>query len=366
LNIKKLHPDFKLNGFTFTEKTLKDAAYSFIKEGEPYEKAIGAFLFDWLDDKFSIQVQTSGSTGVRKSIWLQKEQMTNSAITTGHFFELHPAATSLLCLSADYIAGKMMLVRAMVLGLHLDCVAPNSEPLKGNAKKYSFCAMVPLQVENSLKSLANIEKLIIGGAPVSYSLKQKLKSVDCSVYETYGMTETITHVAVKRIDSALSSPSSLKRLKDAALDRFIALSNVIFSTDNRACLVISAPKISNNPVITNDIVKLISETEFEWLGRFDNVINSGGVKLHPEIIEEKLTSVISHRFFVAGLPDESLGQKLVLIIESKADEKNYSNIETFSAILDKYEMPKAIFFLTKFALTKNGKLSRRETILLIE
>ncbi|MDC0008089.1 AMP-binding protein [bacterium] len=356
-----LHSSFKLNGFSYNKETLKELAYDLIKEGEAFEKSIGSFLSDWLDDSTNITVQTSGSTGAPKQIQLEKQHMRNSAMATGSFFKLKPSDTALLCLSADYIAGKMMLVRAMVLGLHLDAVPPDSNPLAANKKEYDFAAMVPLQVENSLPKLHQLEKLIIGGAPVSYPLRQKLQLVKSSVFETYGMTETITHVALKKISS-----KSIKTDSNAQEPaNFMALPNVTFSIDERDCLRIDAPKISSTQVVTNDIVHLISETEFEWLGRFDNVINSGGVKLHPERIEEKLIRIIQASFFITGLPDEQLGQKLVLVIEGDAGGKHFDT-SLFPSLLEKYEIPKNVIVLPKFAMTANGKLNRAETARLIE
>ena len=351
-----VHFDFKFNDFSYTEETLKELAYTLIKEGEPFEKSIGAFLLDWLDKTSKITVQTSGSTGIPKQVVLEKEQMANSAKATSEFFGLEPTNTALLCLSADYIAGKMMLVRAMVLGLHLDVVAPSSNPLANIERAYDFSAMVPLQVENSLPKLRQIQKLIIGGAPVSYPLRQKIQLLKTDAFETYGMTETSTHVAIREITSKLENSNSRS---------FKGLPNVAFSIDDRNCLQIDAPEISDTKVVTNDIVNLISTTEFEWLGRHDNVVNSGALKLHPEKIEEKLGPVMQQRFFVAGVPDLKLGQKLILIIESnKGSEPIDKNV--FLQVLEQYEIPKEVISLPKFVLTENGKLKRRETFRLIE
>ena len=368
-NYKSIHEEFRLNGHSFSRQKLKDFAYSFTKEGEEFEQAIGHFLADWLDENDTIKVTTSGSTGAPKEISVKKGYMVNSALATGDFFNLDPGNNALLCLSGNYIAGKMMLVRAMVLGLHLDYFEPTSNPLSRNSKHYDFCAMVPLQLQNSTGHLDRIKTLIVGGAPISPLLRDKVQNTSCTIFETYGMTETITHIAVKQLNrltvDVTSSPSA--KLRAGSLEMpFKALPNVDFSMDNRACLIIHAPKVSNEPVITNDMVKLISNNEFEWLGRYDNVINSGGVKLFPEQIEKKLTDLVPNRFFVAELPDEALGRKLVLIVEGEIDSEDLLRRIGKSSSLEKYEVPKEIHLLRSFLETKTGKIRRKENVVLIQ
>jgi len=358
---KTLHKDFRLNGLSCSWEDLKYLGYAFVKEGEIYEKAIGNFLLDWCDADETISVNTSGSTGRPKPILLKKEYMVNSALATGEYFDLKPGNKALLCLSAENIAGKMMLVRAMVLGLDLHCIEPSLRPLDFLSQRYDFCAMVPMQLENSLDKIDRIKTLIVGGASVSNTLKAKVQDADCQIYETYGMTETITHVAVKKVNNVCHP----EPVEGPAKNSFRALPDVLFSKDKIDCLLINAPKISVEQIVTNDVVNLISETEFEWLGRYDNVINSGGIKLFPEQIEAKLSEVISNRFFVAGLPDKKLGQKLVLIIEGEVDTDII--IQKIDALesLGKYEVPKEIRVIPKFLETKTGKTQRKSTINLI-
>lgn len=360
LNYKNIDPQFKLNGACYDTEGLKEVAYSFIKEGVAHEKAIGNFLSDWLDENTTIEVQTSGSTGKPKKILLQKQHMVNSALATGDYFNLKPANTALLCLSTAYIAGKMMLVRAMVLGLHIDYLAPSSSPLQQVQKNYDFCAMVPLQVENSLDKLEQIRTIIVGGAPMPVALKKKIRHKSTEIYETYGMTETITHVAVNRVNAKKTISSS------GVENSFTALPNVRFQKDERDCLVITAPKVSEKEVITNDVVNLISATEFEWLGRYDNVINSGGVKLFPEQIEAKLAAHINKRFFVAGLPDEKLGQQLILVTEDESDPQELLQRLKQASGLERFELPKKVFVIPKFIETDSGKIRRKENLRLIK
>ncbi len=349
----KIHNRFKLNGEHYTKNELKEAAYSFIKEGLPYEQAVGDFLLDWLDDNDFIKVKTSGSTGAPKTIKLKKQHMVNSAIATGDFFNITIGHKALLCLPVSYIAGKMMLVRALILGLELDLVEPTSNPLQNIPRniKYDFCAMIPLQLENSINLLSKIKKVIIGGAPVSQQLKEKIANCSTNVFETYGMTETTSHIAVKPING-----------KDKS-DYFTVLPNVNISQDERGCLVISAPKVSNKTLVTNDVVKLHGNLQFEWLGRFDYVINSGGIKIHPEQVEKKLASVINQRFFITSLPDNVLGERVVLVVEGNhsivTDIKNLIQQQTN---LTKYETPKEFLVIEKFTETHTGKINRQITL----
>nr|WP_313809971.1 AMP-binding protein [Allomuricauda sp.] len=367
---RKTHPNFKLNGVHYSVDELLETGYSLIKEGEPFEKPIGDFLVEWGMASPELVVHTSGSTGEPKAITLQKEHMVQSALATGLFFGLQAGHSALLCLACTGIAGKMMLVRAMVLGLELDYAEPSSTPLAGTQRNYDFAAMVPLQVEKSLSQISQINTLIIGGAPVSSGLREKLQAVSTQCYETYGMTETITHVAVKAIQNSKfkienSENPIVEQSNNRAIQQsnFTALPNITFSQDKRDCLVIDAPKISHEQVITNDVVKLISETEFHWLGRYDSIINSGGIKLIPEQIERKLDPMISNRFFVIGMPDEALGQKLVLVIEGdKQDtEELFQQIKSLED-MGKYETPKEIRFIKTFTETPTGKVDKSKTM----
>ncbi|KQC29269.1 AMP-binding protein [Flagellimonas eckloniae] len=351
-----IHPHFKLNGIHYSIDELPEIGYSLIKEGKPFEGLIGDFLLDWISESPTLEVLTSGSTGKPKKIVLKKEHMVNSAMATGSHFNMDSGKKALLCLPCSGIAGKMMLVRAMVLGWELDYMEPSSEPLANTTKVYDFSAMVPLQAEKSLEKLSQIKTLIIGGASISSNLKEKLYSIPSNIFETYGMTETITHIAVKRIDDSSVRSSGVETY-------FNTLPNIKVSTDERGCLVIDAPTIANAKVVTNDIVELIDETHFKWLGRYDSIINSGGVKLIPEQIEEKLSKIIMSRFFIAGIPDEALGQKLVLLVEVENLDKEelLQKIKALDSIT-RYEVPKEIYAISSFVETKSNKVNRSKTM----
>jgi len=348
------HRKFKLQGKSFSEvedlldfsETISTEVYSFLKE--------------WFNNKTFIEVKTSGSTGTPKIIQLQKKHMVNSAKATGSFFNLYENTTALSCMSPNFIAGKMMLIRALTLGWQLDVVEATSTPLKNSNKEYDFSAMVPLQLNNSLQEIHKVKKLIVGGGVVSNELLTKIKNIKTGIFATYGMTETITHIAVKKLnnfDSDILTPVEKSHYK--------TLPNISISIDSRGCLVVNAPSVSNNQIITNDLVELVSETEFKWLGRYDSIINSGGVKLIPEQIEEKLSEIINERFFVVGIPDAVLGERLILIIEGIENYVTLNKVKNLKT-LTKFEMPKEIYWIKKFIETPTNKINRPKTLQLLK
>ncbi len=344
LTYKNIHNRFKLNGHHINLEEMFYVAYCFVKEGEPFEQHVGNFLLDWFDEKSYIELATSGSTGTPKILKIEKQAMLDSALATGDFFGLEPGNTMLHCLPTNYVAGKMMFVRSFILGLDMKFVEPNSNPLKNIDENFDFCAMVPLQAKNSIKKLKEkkIKKLIIGGVKIHKALEQELVKIPMDIYETYGMTETITHIAAKKVGEEI----------------FTVLPNVKVAIDDRECLIIKAKRISAKEIVTNDVVELFSDTQFKWEGRYDNVINSGGIKLMPEQIEEKLSSLIPRRYFVYGVADDTLGEKLVLYVEGEPIEIE----ESVFNVLKKNEKPKEIKFIPKFKDTATGKIMRRDSL----
>ncbi|MDP5061769.1 MAG: O-succinylbenzoic acid--CoA ligase, partial [Maribacter sp.] len=244
---------------------------------------------------------------------------------------------------------------ALVLGLDIHFVEPTSNPLENCKRSFDFGAMVPLQVANSLPKLSLLHKLIVGGAPISTSLRKEIKGIANASYETYGMTETITHIAIKPLNNSVADVAPFSILPDVEI-----------SKDDRGCLVINAPKISDETVITNDVIELVSATEFKWLGRFDNVINSGGIKLSPEQIESKLSNILDQPFFIASLSDAKLGEQLVLVLEGTVKEKEVLKKITSSTVLSKYEVPRQIKTIPVFLRTDSGKVKRKETMTLLK
>ena len=352
-----VHKEFKLNGNSFS--TLKEL----LEFSKSISKEAFSFLEDWFSDKEYIQVQTSGSTGAPKDILLKKEHIRNSALATADFFSLYEKTTALCCLPVDFIAGKMMFVRALTLGWHIDVILPTSFPLNKIDKEYDFCAMVPLQLSNSLNKITLIDKLIVGGGAVSSNLETSIQKIPTKIYATYGMTETITHIAVKPLN--VSSNLPVRQTGVVERSYYQLLPNVSISQDERNCLVIDAPEVSDEKITTNDVVEIISKEEFIWKGRYDNVINSGGIKLYPEEIEAKLSSIIDVRFFVAGIPDEKLGEKLVLVVEGNNSPVISNKVRNLTHEFSKFEVPKEIYFVTKFIATQTKKIQRQKTLDLI-
>ncbi|OBQ54161.1 AMP-binding protein [Tamlana sp. s12] len=348
-NYRNVHNKFKLDNVSYKHEDLMEVAYSYVKEGLPFQQELGNFLLDWLDDYDYVEVQTSGSTGKPKKLKIKKQAMVNSALATGDFFNLKPGYKVLHCLPSNFIAGKMTIVRAIILGLELDMVQPSAFPRIDYEKDYDFCAFTPMQLKNFAKDLESIKAVIVGGGMVSKHIVDLIQDKKPVVYETYGMTETVSHIAVRKLNNLESSEK---------VSYFKTLPNITISTDDRDCLVIEAPAISDETIVTNDIVKIHSEDSFEWLGRYDNVVNSGGIKLYPEQIERKLQNKIQTDFFITSKPDDTLGEKLVLVIQSDSNKLEPAVFED----LGKYEKPKEIINVPKFVETSSGKIHRQRTL----
>lgn len=311
------------------------------------------FMRSWEDDREVIEQFTSGSTGNPKKIEISKKLMRSSARMTGDFFNFSKGQTGLLCISPSFIGGKMMIVRSIEFDFELYATDISSTPLKYLNRPIDFAAMVPMQVSETLthhpEKLNLIDNLIIGGAPVSKKLERALQQVKCKAYSTYGMTETISHIALKRLND-----------KDEA---FKAIGRVYFTTDED-CLVINAPELNINSLKTTDVVNLINHNGFHWIGRSDFVINSGGVKIHPEVVENKLDTLFpKSQFIISSQPDEVLGQKVILIAEEKL--KPMIDCEMIKSKLNKYENPKEIFYVKELSTRPSGKLDRHATLNLL-
>lgn len=343
----KLHPQFRLNGKAYSSDSLLAAAKQWQNAADIEQKDLGIFLEDWLSDSETVMVHTSGSTGVPKPLVVSKVAMQTSAKRTADFFELSPGDTALLCLPVRYIAGKMMVVRALVIGLVLDVIPPKTT-LQLQGKKYNFAALIPLQAKASFNLLEDLKTVLIGGAPIPVELRKALAKKHPHCVETYGMTETLTHVATRPV-------------RYPAIP-FMAMPNVALNVDSDSCLVLTVPYLSETPIITNDVVELVDKRLFQLLGRRDFVINSGGKKIFPEQLEEKLSAVLEIPFFLTGIPDDKLGEQLVLVVESNTKNKmRYLEIATKILSTDKHHVPKAVFCVDAFAYTPSGKLDRAGT-----
>ena len=317
-----------------------------------FEQRVISFIKEWFADSKTVKVQTSGSTGTPKVFDIEKERMQYSAKKTCDILGLKEGNSALLCLPVDYISGKMMVVRAIERKLKLVVNTPSAKPLSDLNEEIDFCAMSPLQVENSLDKIHLIKNIIIGGASVSESLKIKISQTlrnsetQSSIFETYGMSETLSHIA-------------LKQIYPSAEDYFKVLEGVEISLDERSCLQIFAPKLNPELLKTNDLVEINDGKEFRFLGRIDNVVNSGGLKIYTEQLESLVKKEIPNEVVFVGVADEILGQKLVLAIEGEQNKEITQQLEKI-IYPSKNHQPKEIIFIEKFPRIPNGKIDRRE------
>ena len=312
------------------------------------------FLEEWNNPSEFVEVKTSGSTGEPKRMMVEKRRMLNSARITCDFLGLKKDDTALLCMSTDYIAGKMMVVRSIERGLKLISVAPSGHPLAGITNmEFVFSAMVPMQVFNSLQvpeekeRLMQIKHLIIGGGAIDEAMERELRNFPNAVWSTYGMTETLSHIALRRI----SGPD--------AFDWYTPFSSVEISQNQDGCLVINAPEVCAQTLVTNDIVEIV-DNRFRILGRKDNVICSGGIKLQIEEIERELKPYVRVPYIISKRKDEKFGEVVVLLTEGSADEAQ--NI--CEKVLPKYHIPKAYIHVDQIPLTETGKPARKKAELL--
>lgn len=332
---------------------------SLFPENEFLEKVI-SFLQEWFSSSETVSVQTSGSTGKPKLFEVEKRRMLHSAKMTCDFLGLKEEDSALLCLPIQYISGKMMLVRAIERKLKLTISEPSSAPEV--TENIEFCAMTPLQVQNSLDKINLIKNLIIGGATVSEKLKNEISTAlqfsnsRNRIYETYGMSETLSHIA-------------LKQILPIQEEYFTILNDVEISVDEKNCLKIFAPKLNPEILQTNDIVELLNDKQFRFFGRYDNVINSGGVKIFAEELENLVKKYldklnVTNDLVFLGKPDEILGEQLILLIEGIQDENIKFQISNIK-FENRFHIPKEILFLEKFPRAENGKVLRKEILKII-
>lgn len=320
--------------------------------------SVERFLDEWNNPSEFVEVKTSGSTGEPKKMMVEKRRMLNSARITCDFLGLKSGDTALLCMSTDYIAGKMMVVRSLERGLRLITVEPSGHPLAnanyplGSAawqrQELAFAAMVPMQVYNSLQvpeekeRLMQIKHLIIGGGAIDEVMERELRTFPNAVWSTYGMTETLSHIALRRI----SGPE--------ASEWYTPFPSVQISQNEDDCLVINAPEVCAETLVTNDIVE-VKDNSFRILGRKDNVICSGGIKLQIEEIERELKPFMRVPYIISKRKDEKFGEVVVLLTEGLPDEAKL----VCEAYLPKYHQPKMYLHVDKIPMTETGKPARK-------
>lgn len=315
-----------------------------------------AFLSEWNDASEFVHVQTSGSTGAPKPMSVEKRRMLASARITCDFLGLRSGDTALLCMSLDYIAGKMMVVRSIERGLKLISVEPSGHPLS-NVEYVDFAAMVPMQVYNSLQvpeereRLMRIRHLIIGGGAIDDQMAAELRTFPNAVWSTYGMTETLSHIALRRI----SGPD--------ASEWYTPFPSVRVTHNDEGCLVINAPEVCEEPLVTNDIVEFLSDhSKFRIIGRRDNVICSGGIKIQIEEVERHLRPHLHVPYLLTKRHDPKFGEVAVLLTEGSVEEAR----EVCQRMLSKYHQPRYYLHVARIPLTETGKPARQEAIRLAE
>ena len=314
------------------------------------------FLAEWRNERPTVLVHTSGSTGEPKPMWVEKRRMEASARMTCDFLGLHEGDTALLCMSLDYIAGKMMVVRSLVHDLRLITVEPSGHPLAGVAERLDFAAMVPMQVWNSLQvaeereRLMAIGNLIVGGGAIDDRLAHELVGFPNRVWSTYGMTETLSHIALRRLSGA------------GATEWYTPLPGVGLSLTADSCLVIDAPAVHDGRLVTNDIAEMAPDGRFKILGRKDNVICSGGLKIQAEEVERLLRAHLRVPFIITKRRDEKFGETVVLLTEGDIDEAHAA----CQRVLPKYWQPRAYVHTDRIPLTETGKPARKQAEQLVQ
>ncbi len=318
------------------------------------------FISEWNSAQPTVKVRTSGSTGIPKEMLVEKRRMEASARMTCDFLGLTPADKALLCLPTDYIAGKMMVVRSLVSGMPLISVPPSSRPLAGLTQQPDFVAMTPMQVVNTLKSpdemavFCRIRNVIIGGSAIDSSLEQRLKTCPNAVWSTYGMTETLSHIALRRVSG-----------KDSSL-WYTPMQGVTVALSADSTLRIDAPLLYDGILLTTDIAEINSLGQFRILGRKDNVINSGGVKIQIEEVEARLKEVLDFPFMITSSPDSLLGEAVTILLP-KSFAHSYNNVMSeVLTLLPQYWRPRKTLFLDSLPLTANGKPDRAAAKKLVE
>lgn len=319
---------------------------------------LSEFLSEWRNPSPLLCVHTSGSTGAPKELWVEKQRMLNSARITCDFLGLQPGQSALLCMPLDFIAGKMMVVRSLERGLQLITVPPSSHPLATLEEAPDFVAMVPLQVIRTLEVpreaalLRQVRHLIIGGGAVDDALQQTLSDFPNAVWSTYGMTETLSHIALRRLNGP-----------DASL-WYTPFSNVSLRLTSDGTLAILAPEVCAEELLTNDIAELNIQGQFRILGRRDNTVCTGGIKVQIEeaerLIRLALPASLHQVFFLSWRPDAVLGQALVLLSLSTLTAEQRQQLQSACSTLPRYWQPRHTLWVDELPLTGTGKPDRGE------
>lgn len=351
-----------LNGQSYSFESIKQQGVLLLNESESIHQSSVQLIQDWLINKQTFLFTTSGSTGVPKPIELKREQLEASAKGTIQALKLEADDHFLVCMNTAFIGGAMLIVRALLVDAPITLMEPSGNPLEllPANHPYTFASFAPLQLFPILQNthsekehLSRFKQILVGGGAIDSALEKELATLPVKIFHTYGMTETVSHIALKEIGKQQS---------------FTTLPDIQLRTDTRGCLAICCAATLNTWIQTNDVVELVDAHSFTLLGRADDVINSGGIKIWPTKVENALRSVLGtsiSNVFVSGVPDAKLGQKLIAVAET-SDENDLSSISShLEATLSKYEIPKQYYTVPAFCYTPTGKINKAETLKMI-
>ncbi len=315
------------------------------------EKSLMNFLSNWFSDDETLVMKTSGSTGTPKAITASKKAMVESAKRTIAAFGLQKGMNALLCLSTDYIAGQMMVVRALVSGMNLITSDIEANPVKNLNQPIDFAAMVPLQMmkamQESPEKLSLVRTVLLGGSGISKALEEQLSGFSTEVYHSYGMTETLSHIALRKVNG------------QDATNWFSPLPDVSVELDENSCLVITAPYISSTPFFTRDIGEINAKGQFRIMGRIDDVIISAGNKIQPAELEKFISTFVEGEFLISSLDDDQAGQLIVLVLKERFNTfRIYSLWEKLTFALRPHELPRRFICLPDLPYLDSGKINR--------
>lgn len=345
--------------FTYINHTIQPQNIEELYELDSSYEPIVRFVRNWLSGDDTFQFRTSGSTGAPGMVEIKRSQIQASVNATASFLKLQKSDQILLCLAPNYVASIMMAARGLILDLDVHVVKPSADPLAGlNQQRIDFASFVPYQIYHiieagRLEELGKIKNVLIGGAPISDEAFRQISSLPNASYMTYGMTETVTHIALMRITGEPGEAT------------YHTLPNLAVGVNEHDCLWVKGAVSRDRTIQTNDVVSFSDEGRFRWMGRRDFMINSGGVKIHPEQVERVIEVMfkalnLTNEFYLFGAPDELLGQKLILAVEGP---------EPINCLLDKinpaiksqfgkYHQPKDVRYVTGFERTASGKVKR--------
>lgn len=342
-----------VDGVAVSAANIAEVAAGYAGRTEDFGSQVIGFLQQWFDGTDKVLVHTSGSTGSPKPMWVEKERMMASAALTCSFLGLRRGDVALLCMPLQYIAGKMVVVRALVTGMRLLTVSPCGHPLDGLTQVPDFAAMIPMQVYNSLQvtaernMLRKVRSLIIGGGAVDAALADALHEFPHGVWSTYGMTETLSHVALRRLNG------------EEASEWYTPLPGVDIRVNAEGALCIVAPRVCRGELVTNDVAECNGRGQFRVLGRKDNIINSGGVKIQIEQVEERLRPYVAAPFVITAAPHPKFGEEVVMLLQGEGQEMNLDEVaDVCRQVLPAYWRPKRILTVAELPVTGTGKPDR--------